>query len=201
MTASHHSENRVAYTRKWLLRWIKRRPFALFENQQCRKAKHRRAFSRLCNGEPYQPQDSGIETGMSGCRAKLTPCPSSGDRSPFAVCRNAPSLTSARGCAAVRAPETKSRAGPDRRRRPMLPTQGRLSEADHFFCLTTHTTRATTTITSRIGIHIPPYPPIQPPPDKPPFIMLPLCAKDTPVANRNTIPTPKANKILINFPY
>ena len=27
---------------------------ALFENQQCRKAKHRRAFSRLCTGEPHQ---------------------------------------------------------------------------------------------------------------------------------------------------
>lgn len=33
-----------------------------------------------------------------------------------------------------------------------------------------------TTIKSKMGVHIPPYPPIQPLPHIPPFIMFPLCA-------------------------
>ena len=74
-------------------------------------------------------------------------------------------------------------------------------DPDHFFCcLTTHTTRATTTTSIKIGIHIPPYPPIQPPPHAQPFIMFPLCAKATPVANKGTVPTAIANKFFTIFP-
>src|SRR5665647_3617096 len=42
---------------------------------------------------------------------------------------------------------------------------------------TTHSTRPTTTITSKIGSHIPPYPSIQPTLPMLPFIMFPFCAK------------------------
>src|SRR5450830_1369201 len=61
-------------------------------------------------------------------------------------------------------------------------------------------------MTSKVGTHIPPYPPIQPdPPIQPPppvplFIMFPFCAKETPVANRVTVPTAIASKVFINFP-
>lgn len=73
-------------------------------------------------------------------------------------------------------------------------------DSDHFFCcLTIHTTRATTTTSIKIGIHIPPYPPIRPLPHPPPFIMFPLCAKETPVANRKTVPTAIASKFLMIF--
>jgi hypothetical protein len=60
-------------------------------------------------------------------------------------------------------------------------------DRDHLpFCLTTHATTATTTMTSKIGTHIPPYPSIQPPPHMPPFIMFSFCAKEAPVTNRAT---------------
>src|SRR5450755_622385 len=73
-------------------------------------------------------------------------------------------------------------------------------ELDHLpFRGTTHTNKPTTTMTSKIGPHTPPYPPIQPPPPHmPPFIMLPFCAEETPVANRGTVPTVKARKVFIN---
>lgn len=57
-----------------------------------------------------------------------------------------------------------------------------------------NTTRATMTITSKIGIHAPPYPPIQPVPQEPPFIMCPFCAKVTPVVSSDTAPTAQAHE-------
>lgn len=65
------------------------------------------------------------------------------------------------------------------------------------FCLTTHTTTPTTRMTSKTG-HIPP--PIQPMPHPPPFIVFPVCAKATPVANSGTVPTAKTSKVFIKCP-
>jgi hypothetical protein len=62
------------------------------------------------------------------------------------------------------------------------------------------TTRATTTITSKIGIHAPPYPSIIPPPQEPPFIIFPLCANVTPADSRVTVPTTIASKDFITPP-
>ena len=68
------------------------------------------------------------------------------------------------------------------------------------FRLTTHTTRPTTTATSRIGTQAPPYPPIQALFHMLPFIMYPDWAETTPVVNRGTLPTATASKVFICVP-
>ena len=55
--------------------------------------------------------------------------------------------------------------------------------------MTIHATRQITAMTSKVGTHIPPYPPIapypfiQPPLAVPPFIMFPFCAKAIPLVS------------------
>lgn len=55
-------------------------------------------------------------------------------------------------------------------------------------------------MTSRIGIQMPPYPPIQLPPQLPPFIMFPFCAEAKSVASKGTAAaTAIPSKVFMKF--